>query len=355
MTETPRNSEHELLRLIAMFLIVWYHLISYYLYLIPHSTKYDFILEASLPSLHIGVIIFILLSGYWGIKPSLKGASRLIFTTATLYLPIEIAQCIINHDQFVKIFMFITNTPYWFIRTYLFLYLISPILNTFLNNTTQTKINCVLFFTGIVSVYFGTTQGDPSLCDGKNIANFTFLYILGHTIHHYKNIWKAIPIKLITLSILLLNLAIFSLLFLFNRGTTIGAHIWLLSMPYCSPLLIINASLVFILFSQLNLKSKTINNLAKSTLAIYLIHCQPTIHKFIILPVVEMFSRKAFSHSFYELSEGIELYKILVFFYAAGCTIFVMAGSIFIDKSLFPIWLLGRKIFKKFSLYLLIK
>ncbi|WP_294958697.1 acyltransferase family protein [uncultured Fibrobacter sp.] len=355
MADTSRNSEHELLRLIAIFLIVWYHLISYYLYLIPHSTKFDFILEATLPSLHIGVIIFILLSGYWGIKQSLKGISRLILVTAVLYLPLEIVQCIINHGQIVKVFMFITNTPYWFIRTYLFLYLISPILNTFLNNTTQTKINYVLFFTGIVSVYFGSTQGDPSLHDGKNIANFIFLYILGHTIHHYKNMWKDIPKITITFAILLLNLVIFSLLVLFSRNTIIGAYIWLLSMPYCSPLLIINALLVFILFSQLNFKSKAINNLAKSVLAVYLIHCQPTIHKFVIMPIVETISRNAFSLSFFELSGGIELYKIQVFFYTAGSAILVMTGCIIIDKSLFPIWLFGKIILQKISTKFAIK
>ena len=125
---------------------------------------------------------------------------------------------------------------------------------------------------------------------------------------------------------------------------------WCLYMAFIYALLqsIVNNQR-FILFSQLNFKSKAINNLAKSVLAVYLIHCQPTIHKFVIMPIVETISRNAFSLSFFELSGGIELYKIQVFFYTAGSAILVMTGCIIIDKSLFPIWLFGKIILQKIS------
>ena len=348
MAEEPRNSAHELLRLVAMFLIVWYHLISYYLYLIPHSAKYDSFLEASLPSLHIGVILFVLISGYWGIKPSIKGFSKLLAITAILYLPLELMQCATGGGNLVKTLMFITNTPYWFIRTYLFLYLISPILNTFLKNTHQSKINIVLAAMSIICRYFGTTRGDPSRNDGKNITNFMFLYLLGKTIHNYKSKWENIPKIAIISCILVLNATIFFLLLYYNRNTTAGTFLWSISMPYCSPLLIINASLVFILFSQLHLNSKLVNNLAKSVFAVYLIHCQPTIHNLIILPTIEKISQKAFSHSFYEFSGGIGLCKVLVFSYTAASALIIMTGCIIFNKSLIPIWLLGEKIYNLF-------
>ena len=81
-----RQSNMELLRLVAMFMIVVYHTVYYRLY--------DYRSEAPIFSslmiiLHIGVPLFVLISGYFGIKPSFKGFfklySILLFYNLTLY------------------------------------------------------------------------------------------------------------------------------------------------------------------------------------------------------------------------------------------------------------------------------
>ena len=61
---SSRNSSLELVRLLAMFMIVFYHLILFFIEPIDPSP----IFKAVQIPVHIGVILFVLISGYFGIK-----------------------------------------------------------------------------------------------------------------------------------------------------------------------------------------------------------------------------------------------------------------------------------------------
>ena len=329
MNRVGRNSAHELLRIVAMFLIVWYHLTGSYLYLVPHDSTYDYIVEATIPTLHIGVILFLLISGYYGINPSVSGLLRLVLTVALYYLPLQFIELSdtggwVHPRRVLSTLQFITNTPYWFVRTYLFLYLVSPILNKFIHNASDKTINLMLVILGIISIYFGTTQGDPSLSDGKNVINFMFLYLMGYSIRTYKRSWESLrPIYIVSAFIVLNVLLIVSLSY-FHRETNIGDLIWRYSFPYCSPTLLLNAVLIFILFSKFTFHSSLVNSVAASTFAVYLIHCQPIINSFINHVIASRVS----------INYPIDY----LFIESALFAVVIMAGCIIIDKLLNPLW-----------------
>ena len=69
-----RESSFELVRLIAQIMIVIYHI---YLVAIEPLYNVPFNKAIWLP-LHIGVPLFVLISGYWGIHISGKGLARLL-------------------------------------------------------------------------------------------------------------------------------------------------------------------------------------------------------------------------------------------------------------------------------------
>ena len=69
-----RDSNMELLRIISMFLIVIYHVFTYVL--VKYEEPYPLI-SSFITLTHIGVIVFFLLSGYYGIKPTVIGAFKL--------------------------------------------------------------------------------------------------------------------------------------------------------------------------------------------------------------------------------------------------------------------------------------
>ena len=63
-----RESNFELLRLIAMFFIVLYHSLLKFIAVVDDNPIY----QAMFLSLHVAVICFVLISGYFHIKPSVR-------------------------------------------------------------------------------------------------------------------------------------------------------------------------------------------------------------------------------------------------------------------------------------------
>ncbi len=251
------------------FLSCLYHLLL--IYVVPYSNLNAY-KAVELP-LHIGVILFVLLSGYFTIKPSSKGLIRLLFvffvySLPELYFNLEGAQDI---KQIIGSVLLLSHTHFWFIRTYLCLYLLSPILNVYIDKTTIKQRIYILVALFFICIYIGTSHGDPTLSQGKNVVNFMFLYILGNSIRFFKCHLEKINLFVIIALWCLLNVILISS-YVFCDETIFGTIIWHLSFPYCSPLLLINSMLFFIVFCKFTFRSNVVNWLAKSSLAIYLIH-----------------------------------------------------------------------------------
>ena len=69
-----------------MFLIVLYHLLLFFIYPIYGDVFYKAI---QIP-LHTGVLLFVLISGYFGIKATPKGLIKLVGMMAVYYLPLQL-------------------------------------------------------------------------------------------------------------------------------------------------------------------------------------------------------------------------------------------------------------------------
>ena len=275
-----RESSFELLRIVAMFFIVFYHLVTYYLYEIP-DTNFHAFFTALLPTLHIGVILFVLISGYFGIKSTWRGLISLLLVILVYNLPF-IVYSGIGHGRWTERLMFITNTPYWFIRCYIYLYLVAPFLNKAIEQfTIRERIGSLMAF-GIVAMYFGSTQGDGALEDGKNLINFIFLYLVGNTLKMTQERWSRISYRLLGCAYIVLNASLILSLY-FTSNSSVHETIINLSFPYRSPLLLINAVLVFMMFAKMRIHSRFINAIATSMFAVYIIHCQPMIHNLFLM------------------------------------------------------------------------
>ena len=127
-----RQSNMELLRIVAMFIVLVFHTVFY--------TLYDYRAEspifASLKTLlHIGVPLFVLISGYFGIRPTVKGAFKLytmlLFYNLMLYVIRLVAtDCQFSSVEFAKLFFpFSMGRRFWFFKVYFMLYLFSPVVN----------------------------------------------------------------------------------------------------------------------------------------------------------------------------------------------------------------------------------
>ena len=219
--------------------------------------------------------------------------------------------------------LFVSHSQYWYMRIYIGLFLLSPLINKYLdtcsNKSRMTLIACLLF----IATWGGITYGDPSLYAGKNIINFMLLYSLGDTFKRYNNQIKLISMKKLILLYIILNILLICTFANFSQSS-IAQVIYRLSFQYCSPILLINSILVFFIFMKINITSDVINYAAKSVLAIYLIHCNNVIFPAIIEPVV--------TRIFNEVSDIVNLIGLFVL----TTTIFIVC--LITDKILTPLW-----------------
>lgn len=71
-----RSSNIELLRIVALWMIVVYHIFAFCIF--QNYQDVSIFYKAIWLPLHIGVVLFILISGFFRIKPSVKGTVRLL-------------------------------------------------------------------------------------------------------------------------------------------------------------------------------------------------------------------------------------------------------------------------------------
>lgn len=319
-----RESSFELLRIVAQWMIVLYHLLYFYFYPYTGNEIYK---TAWLP-LHIGVVLYVLISGYFGIHASTKGLISLLVIVAVYTIPLYMVSDI-RKDEGIAIssILFVSKTPFWFVRTYLYLYLLSPIINRVIYDK-RTAIYLLLVLS-IISIYIGTVGSDHTLRGGKDILNFTLIYIIGHELRRTRIVWEKWHTLLMVSCFLSLNILVMVLWYGFNDQLT-GRLIWRISFPYNSPLLIVNAVLLFVLIGRFKFKSVSVNYIAASSFAIYLIHTHPFVRYQVLAPIC--------SDMVAQFNESLLPLMIAILSLA------VIFASIMVDKALTPLWSLTDKL-----------
>ena len=260
-----------------MFIIVLYHM---YLYNLPDLRCLEHPVISSLfPLLHVGVPLFILISGYFGIKPTWKGLLTILSVVAVYHVPLMLYHDI-RHGIDIHTFLFVSDSGfYWFVRVYLFLYITAPVLNNILQSLTRKRCLVWIFVLLIICVYFGYFDKDGSL-SGKSLLNFWMIYSIGYYIRNYI-IGERISVTKVIFVLFLLNIVISLSLYCSIDNVYMFDRIMRLSFYYNSIGLILNAVLIFILFAKIRISSKTINFISSSMFAVYIIHEQPLIRNVI--------------------------------------------------------------------------
>lgn len=324
-----RDSNMELLRIISILTIIFYHLLVFTHEELSDSSIY----QALYLPFHVGVLLFVMISGYYHIRFSIKKLIMIIVPMFIYSSPSVIYHLIDKNYKQISIsdFLFISHSQYWYMRIYIELFLLSPLINKYLDTCNKSSRFILFFVLCYIATYCGITNGDPSLYAGKNIVNFILLYLIGDTFNHYNNRIKQISPKIVFLAYLFLNILLVST-FCSASSMSISHVIYRMSFQYCSPLLLINSTLIFYIFTRINFTSSLINYTSKSVLAIYLIHSNNVVFpKFIAPIIIKLFNYDSVIVSLL----GLIMLTLIVFFV---CVI--------IDKSLSPIWCFAEKIAK---------
>lgn len=324
MTQNQRQSNIELLRCFAMLCIIVYHLCLFALGGVSTGTK---LYQALQIPLHIGVPLFVLISGYFGIRFSLKGLMRLCSKGYFYFVPFAVIPMILTHSGGVKdvlksVFIFGFDAQ-WYLNTYLYLFLFSPIINRYLENITKSQRLYLLAILTFMSVYIGNvTEGDVCLVEGKNLTNFLLLYTLGNSLRHYQEHINGCSQFKLVITYLLFNAF---LVIGFMYIPIIAGKIWKYSYAYDSPIIMVNSVWMFAIFSKLDVKSRFVNWMGSGVFACYLLQCPAILWK-------NCFERPI-QYIYGFANEPWQILPIMVLYAAAAMLIM---GSI--DKVLNPIW-----------------
>ncbi len=339
VTRKNRDSNIELLRLVAMFLVLVVHADFFSLgaptqaetLAAPASAFSRFFFEAV--SI-ICVDVFVLISGWFGIRPSAKSFCNFIFQCFFFSVGIYVVMLALGLTSLSIrglagcFFLLKWN---WFVKAYIGLYILSPVLNAFIDHAEERTFRIVLLgFFLFQSIYAWISNGAVFFEHGYSTMSFIGLYLLARYVKIYlmkRLIFTPPPCRcLLVFSAISLLLTVVSF-FLVRIGLPGTGQIY----SYVNPLVIVSAFSLLLLFNGLRIKSNFINWCAASSFAIFLLHANPNL--------TEPYFKHDILH-LYNSYEGVEcLLMILLYLIAVGVI------AIVIDQIRKFLW---RKIAKRY-------
>lgn len=331
-----RDSNMELLIIISMILVIGLH-VNYISIGIPSAED----LQASALTTTIRIFlqqlcivcvnIFVLISGWYGIKPTIKGAFKLLFQVFVIEaFMLGLAKALgatITGESLVK--LFVVGSNYWIVPAYLILYFIAPAINAFFEQAPKNKAGSLVLAFFLLQFIYGYLFADLARFGyGYSAISFIGMYSLARFVRKYPARWSQLPIKLDIAVILLMTLigTVIAVIFVKFEISNIAPQ-----ARFNNPLVIITSLYWLLLFSKLSFKSTLINWMAKSSFSIYLTHCQPLVFALLTQYLAECYSK--YSPCSYL---GIALLFIIC----------ICIGSIFIDQIRVFAWNALQKITK---------
>ncbi len=303
MKTTERQSNFELLRIIAIIMIIIHHIFV-------HAIKYQLegpliygcgqmfnnfyfykkliLADYAYSFGKIGVDLFILISGYFLcsskkidlLKISKKLIGQLLFITIGIVIVSYIHVTFINHSFIGAQSILMFNQEFWFIGYYFIIVLLGKLfINKYINKISKNNYTVLLMILLSLISFSYTLNAFSNIFNSlEKLITGIFLYLLGGYLKEYnpfKNIKSFVFILLIILTFIMMAIS-YKNRTITDINSSLGNECYYQKMNYYSeyllPCLVISISM-FELFSRLKIKSnKIINYIASSTLIIYIFH-----------------------------------------------------------------------------------
>lgn len=282
-----RDSNIELLRILCMFMIVLRHFVI-------HPLDGNSIIATSLGGktidalCYVGVNCFVLISGWFGIKFSWKGLARLyiicaFYGTFAYLFHLYNDGATIGKSFIFSLFFPLSHSNWWFINAYLILFLGAPIINLAASHLQGNVDLLILLLLSIMNVYFGNFWQTPLFSDsGYDAAHMVFIYWIGICLRKRVSFDWLKRKRLVLFTSYLLC----SFIWLFLVIVTRKYELKFIHLGYNNIFTIIASICLFLFFVSFQFKNVTINRIAISSLAVYLVQEQPYLGPGFLYPMV---------------------------------------------------------------------
>lgn len=338
-----RNSAMEILRILAMFLIIFSHYTTHGMNA-TYDASFNGIVAALFKSGNLGTDIFVLLSGYFLInsKFSFKKVFTLITQVLFYGIGIYLICCITSVQSFslkdaIVSFLPTSFSLYWFFTTYIVMYMLSPFMNKFLNSVSKETHLKVMLVTSFLWIILPTFTS--KMFAGNELSLFLVFYIIGAYIRKYPdNLLSKGKNDIIAVVLCVAFIAVFA----------VGILIFVPSLSNYSTYFYNRQSLFIVLiaaglisfFSKIKpFYSKTLNTVAGTTFGIYLIHDNSFFREFMWR---EIFDVEKYSTGNYVIIHML-VCAVIIF---VACFVIEFARKKVIEK---PVLILYDKVYDKLS------
>ncbi len=281
-----RQSGVELLRIIAIFMVLAGHANARVLGLpLPSdfvSSTSSSVVRMLLSSVVVaGVDIFVMISGWFGIHAKPRGLAKLLFQVFFLLWGIYVVFLLTGnatlnaHD--IKVCLTLTE-EYWFVMAYIGLYVLSPVLNAFVEKASKREFQMVLAGFYVFQCYYCWLSGTVDYFSGYSVTFLCGLYLTARYFRLY-------PVEVIASH----GTAVFlACLFVVTAVSGVamarfgnGARM----LRYDNPLIIISSLGLLSTFARMRFHSRVVNSLATACFAVYIIHFDPLVFHYFAMAV----------------------------------------------------------------------
>lgn len=281
MEYKSRESNFELFRIILMIMVVSIH---YFLHggaektLTPGDNNY-YIVNIIYSFIRVAVNCFVIISGYFGInfkvKKLFKFEFQALFYSVSIFWIFLFSNIIeFNVFELKKSLTPILSKEWWFITTYILLYISSPYINIIRDGLSKKDYEKLLIIGIFFCIIAPTFKFNPLNNNrGFSLYNFILLYLIGGYIHKYCY-EIAYKIRFIV-AYIIFSLLTFYYNFLINNIKDTSAY------DYDSIFILCASISLTMFFKSMKIKCNIINRISPMMFGIYLIHDHEYVKKFI--------------------------------------------------------------------------
>lgn len=288
MPKSVRHSGVELLRIVSMLMVLAVHFDGASIGLAEpvslSQTDGEWWWRTIVESLAIvGVNCFTLISGYFGIRASVKGllmfVSTCVFYSVAIYCGNVAFGATFEPQKFAESFLAIIHTELWYVPAYLCLYLISPFINIVVEKIGLRRLTaCTATFIAF-NLYAGWWWHGSFNPTGYTVVQLIMMYFIGRTVSAWITTHPHFLRRSLRYGLLLYAVA--SVCTMLSAAYMPALQVY----AYNSPLVVAASIGLLLAAIGLNFRSSTLNYISKSSFAVYLIHKNPAVWRNVVKPM----------------------------------------------------------------------
>ncbi len=324
----PRQLNIEMLRIVSMLLVLFVHYLSFVVK-VPYLSRFnsaDYATASNLISYSLCIVCvncFVLISGWFSIRPKVRSFANLIFQILFWIVFCGLVYQLLPYHEEVGMLAFFEKLlrGSWFVWAYIGLYAFAPVFNAYLDKVS------VRTLAGFVGIFYllSTLCGliTTSIADfnyGYSVISLAGLYFLGNLLRRTEEYLPRPALAWLFLFLaMVLMVAGMAYLLMSNKDNKTP-------FAYNNPLVVIESACLFMCFVRMKIKrwSKYILYVSSSAFAVFLGHSNLSSSYYGVLSLI----RKS------DFNAIIEAVLIIAFVLA------VFACAIWIDK--LRIFLFGK-------------